>query len=114
MKRMSLFEKKVLIFRKRDRQTWEKIREILNEEGIRFSSSRYEQENIPVGGYSAMDPRNFGKGGRIDRHIYTISVKESLGSDAREAVRRAGIVSEVEDLESLTMDASQKFKNVRY
>ena len=111
---MSLFEKKVLIYRKRDRQTWEKIREILSKEGIRCSCSHFEQENIPVGGYSAMDPRNFGKGGRIDRQIYTVSVKESVKEDAQKALRAAGIVSKVEDLESLTQDAPHKRKDIRY
>ena len=111
---MGLFEKKVLIYRRRDRQTWEKIREVLSKEGIRFSTSRYEHDNIPVGGYSAMDPRNFGKGGRIDRQIYTVSVKESAAQSAREVLRGAGIVAEVEDIESLTQDASKKFKDIRY
>ncbi len=61
-----------------------------------------------------MDPRNFGKGGRIDREIYTVRVKESLESSAREALRNAGIVSVVEDIESLTQDAAQKYKDIRY
>ena len=111
---MGLFEKKVLIYRKRDRKTWEQIRDVLNKEGIRCSCSHHEQENIPVGGYSAMDPRNFGKGGRIDREIYTVRVKVSLESSAREALRNAGIVSVVEDIESLTQDAAQKYKDIRY
>ena len=111
---MGLFEKKVLIYRRRDRQTWEKIKEALSKEGVRFSASHYEHDNIPVGGYSAMDPRNFGKGGRIDRQIYTVSVKESAAQSAREVLRGAGIVAEVEDIESLTQDASKKFKDIRY
>ena len=61
-----------------------------------------------------MDPRNFGKGGRIDREIYTVRVKVSLESSAREALRNAGIVSVVEDIESLTQDAAQKYKDIRY
>ena len=112
--RMGIFEKKVLIYRKRDRQTWEKIRKVLSEEGIRFRASHYEQDNIPVGGYSAMDPRNFGKGGRIDRQIYTVSVKESAAQSAGQVLRGAGIVAQVEDIESLTQDASKKFKDIRY
>lgn len=61
-----------------------------------------------------MDPRNFGKGGRIDREIYTVRVKESLENSAREVLRNAGIVSVVEDIESLTQDAAQKYKDIRY
>lgn len=107
---MALFEKKVLIFRKRDRETWEKIKDTLKKAQIHFSSSSYEQDNIPVGGYSAMDPRDFGRGGRIDRRIYTVSVKESLRDQALAQIRRAGIMAEVEDLESLTKDASLKHR----
>lgn len=105
---MALFEKKVLVFRKRDRETWEKIKDTLKRAEIHFSSSSYEQDNIPVGGYSAMDPRDFGKGGRIDRKIYTVSVKESLKDQALSEIRRAGIKAVVEDVESLTKDASLK------
>ncbi len=61
-----------------------------------------------------MDPRNFGKGGRIDRQIYTVRVKESAATFAREALRSAGIVAEVEDVESLNRDASRKYKDIRY
>ena len=111
---MGLFEKKVLIFRKRDRETWEKIREALSKAQIRFSSTSYEQDNIPVGGYSAMDPRNYGRGGRIDRRIYTVSVKASLEQEALEAVRSAGLAAVVEDMETLMQDASKKHSGERY
>ena len=107
---MALFEKKVLVFRKRDKETWESLKRVLTEAGIKYSASHYEMENIPVGGYSAMDPRNFGKGGRIDREIYTISVKASLEGAAREAIRLSGHVAEVEDVKSLTEDPSKRVK----
>ena len=111
---MGLFEKKVPVFRKRDRETWEKIRNVLDDAGIPYRSGHYEQENIPVGGYSAMDPRNFGKGGRIDREIYFINVKESLEESARAAIRSGGLVGGVETVEELTRDAAQKIKGRRY
>ena len=111
---MSLFEKKVPVFRKRDREAQGRIKEALDAAGIWNRCSHFEQEEIPVGGYSAMDPRNFGKGGRIDRQIYIVSVKESAAQSAREVLRGAGIVAEVEDIESLTQDASKKFKDIRY
>ncbi len=107
---MSLFEKRVLLFRKRDKETWGSLKRVLNDAGISFRGSHYEMENIPVGGYSAMDPRNFGKGGRIDREIYTISVKASLEEAAREAIRKSGHVAEVEDVKSLTEDPSKRVK----
>ena len=104
----------MLIFRKRDRETWEKIREVLSKAQIRFSSTSYEQDNIPVGGYSAMDPRNYGRGGRIDRRIYAVSVKASLEKEALEAIRSAGLVAVAEDMETLMQDASKKHVNERY
>ncbi len=111
---MGLFEKKVLIYRKKDRETWTKIREVLDAARIPCSSSHYEQEEIPVGGYSAMDPRNFGKNGRIDREIYVIRVKASLEEKAKEAIRGAGLVSPVLDLKDLTREAANKIKDRKY
>ncbi len=111
---MGLFEKKIPVFRKRDKETWMKIKEALDNAGIRYSSSHYEQEDIPVGGYSAMDPRNYGKNGRIDRQVYVISVKESVLEEANHAIRSAGIVSVVMTPEELTGEAREKIRNRKY
>ncbi len=111
---MGLFEKKVPVFRKRDKATWEKIKKVLDDAGIRYSSSHYEQEEIPVGGYSAMDPRNFGKNGRIDREVYVINVKESVVGAAADAIRTAGIVSVVMTPAELTSEAKEKIRNRKY
>lgn len=111
---MGLFEKKVAVFNKRDKESWEKIKKALTDEGIKFSSGHYELENIPVGGYSAMDPRNFGKGGHVDREIYYVRVKESLERQALDAIQNAGLVTSVDDVETLTQDASIKFKDKKY
>ncbi len=111
---MSLFEKKVPVYRKRDKETWLKIREALDQAGIRYSSTHYEQEEIPVGGYSAMDPRNFGKKGRIDREVYAVSVKESVEEEARKAIRDAGLVSVVMTPKELTSEAAEKIRNRKY
>ncbi len=111
---MGLFEKKVPVYRKRDREMWTRIREALDAGGVRCSSSHYEQEEIPVGGYSAMDPRNFGKKGRIDREIYVIYVKESALEEAKRVIREAGLVSEVKTTEELTREAARKIQNRKY
>ncbi len=111
---MGLFEKKVPVFRKRDKETWMKIREALDQAGIRYSSTHYEQEDIPVGGYSAMDPRNFGKGGRIDREVYAISVKVSSEEEAKRAIRDAGLVSVVMTPQELTGEAAAKIRDRKY
>lgn len=111
---MSLFEKKVPVFRKRDKDTWLQIKQALKGAGVPFSAGHYEQDNIPVGGYSALDPRNFGKGGRIDREIYYVNVKVSQKENALEVIRLAGLVTEVQDVSELTMDASKKIKDTGY
>lgn len=110
---MGLFEKKVPVFRKRDKEVWLKIRAALDDAGIRYSSSHYEQEEIPVGGYSAMDPRNFGKNGRIDREVYAIYVKASAVDEARNVIRNAGLVSVVMTPEELTKEAADKIRGRR-
>lgn len=111
---MSLFEKKVPIFRKRDRETQARIRQVLDEAGIWNRCSHYEQEEIPVGGYSAMDPRNYGKKGRIDREIYVIHVRESELEAARRTIRSVGLVAEVETLQELKDAAADKIRNRKY
>ena len=111
---MSLFEKKVPVFRKRDRETQIKIREALDQAGIWNRCSHYEQEEIPVGGYSAMDPRNFGKNGRIDREIYVVYVKASELENAQSAIRSAGLVADVMSVQELTSEAADKIRDRKY
>ena len=111
---MSLFAKKVPVFRKRDRETQEKIREALDRAGIWNRCTHYEQEEIPVGGYSAMDPRNYGKAGRIDREIYTVYVKETDEERARSAIRNAGLTAVVKTPKELTSEAAEQIRNRRY
>ena len=55
---MSLFEKKIPVFRKRDRETCEKIKAALREAGIRCKSGHYQMENIVQAGYAGLDIRN--------------------------------------------------------
>ena len=57
---MSLFEKKIPVFRKRDRETCEKIKAALREAGIRCKSGHYQMENIVQAGYAGLDIRNLG------------------------------------------------------
>lgn len=111
---MSLFEKKVPVFRRRDRETQARIREALNAAGIWNRCSHYEQEEIPVGGYSAMDPRNYGKKGRIDREVYVVYVKAVEEEKAKEAIRGAGLVAEVKSPKELTGEAAEKIRNRKY
>ena len=111
---MSLFEKKVPVYRKRDSETQERIRKVLDAAGIWNRCAHYEQEEIPVGGYSAMDPRNFGKKGWIDRKVYVIFVKASEQEQALGAIREAGLVTEVKTVKELTSEAADKIRNRKY
>lgn len=111
---MGLFEKKVSVYRKRDREAQSKIKEVLDQAGIWNRCSHYEQEEIPVGGYSAMDPRNFGKKGRIDREVYVIWVKSSEEERALRAIRDAGLVTEVKTAKELTAEAGDKIRDRKY
>ena len=111
---MGLFEKKVPVFRKRDKAAQEKIREALDAAGIWNRCSHYEQEEIPVGGYSAMDPRNYGKKGRIDREVYVVNVKAADQERALDAIRSAGLVTEVKTPKELTSEAADKIRNRKY
>ena len=93
-----MFEKRVYIFQKRDKKTWQKIKDALKEENFPgFKAGHYLQETVMGGGCGAkLDPRNFGPKGTIDREIYWVKVIEGDEEKAREVLRRKGLVAEVE------------------
>ncbi len=93
-----MFEKRVEIFKKRDRETWQQIRDALREAGLPgVKAGHYLQETVMGGGCGAkLDPRDFGGHGRIDRDIYWVEVKADDEEKAREILRRSGIVPVVE------------------
>ena len=101
-----LFEKRVYIFQKRDRETWEQIRDALKEAGLAsMRSGHYLQETVMGGGCGAkLDPRDFGGRGKIDRDIYYVKVIAADEEKARDILRRAGIVPVVE--EDVLLDAA--------
>ncbi len=105
-----MFEKRVEIFKKRDRETWLQIRAALKDAGLRgVRSGHYLQETVMGGGCGAkLDPRDFGGHGRIDREIYWVSVPAKREEEAREILRRSGIVPEVE--ENVLLDAALRKK----
>ena len=72
----NLFRKRVPIFKKRDRETWKQIRAALKEEGLKGARyGHYLQETVMGGGCGAkLDPRDFGRKGKIDREIYFVEV----------------------------------------
>lgn len=95
---MSFFEKKILIYQKKDKETWNKIKEVLKKENVKHvRSGHYFNESVGIDGISGMiDPRDFGVGHRIDRNIYYIEVKEKDFEKANEAILKHGIVAIVE------------------
>ena len=106
----NLFVKRVMIFKKRDRETWKQIRSALREEGVKgMRSGHFFQETVTGGGCGAkLDPRDFGGKGKIDRDIYWVSVLPAEEETAREALRRRGIVPVVE--ENVLQDAALRKK----
>ena len=101
-----MFEKRVEIFKKRDRETWQQIRNALKEAGLPgVKAGHYLQETVMGGGCGAkLDPRDFGGRGRIDRDIYWVKVLAGDEDRAREILRRSGIVPVVE--EDVLLDAA--------
>lgn len=101
-----MFEKRVYIFKKRDRETWEQIKEALKEAGLPgVKSGHYLQETVMGGGCGAkLDPRDFGGHGKIDRDIYWVKVIEGDEEKAKEILKHSGIIAEVE--EDVLLDAA--------
>ncbi|MBE6909639.1 MAG: hypothetical protein E7474_08755 [Ruminococcaceae bacterium] len=94
-----MFEKHIDIFKKRDRETWLRIKSALKEAGLRgVRSGHYLQDVVLAGGCGAkLDPRDFGAKGKIDREIYWVSVIAADEERARDILRKNGIVAEIAD-----------------
>lgn len=101
-----MFEKRVTIYKKRDRATWEEIKRSLKAAGLKgFKAGHYFQETVTGGGCGAkLDPRDFGPGGRIDRDIYWVKVIEGDEERASDILKKDGIIAEIE--ENVLMDAA--------
>ena len=87
------FAKKVTVFKKKDRDTWQKIRDLLKSEGFKgVRASHYSAESLCACGCgSKLDPRNFGAGGYIDRDIYFVDVREDDLPCAKSVLASHGI-----------------------
>jgi hypothetical protein len=95
----SLFEKKVAVYKKRDRETWEQVRQALKDEGIRHvSAGHYFNDPVSPNGIGGMlDPRDFGSKGKVDRDVYYVRVRERDREAALAAMRRHGLTSVIEE-----------------
>jgi hypothetical protein len=94
-----MFEKRVTIFKKRDRASWQKIKDALKQSGLQgVKAGHYLQETVMAGGCGAkLDPRDFGGHGKIDRDIYWVKVKAADEQKARDILRQNGLVPVIED-----------------
>lgn len=103
-----MFEKRVDIFKKRDRETWLQIKRALKDAGLRgVRSGHYLQDVVMAGGCGAkLDPRDFGGKGKIDRDIYWVKVIAGDEEKAKEILRQNGIVAGLEDEYDLMTDAA--------
>ena len=58
---MGLFSKKITLFKKKDRETWQMIKSLLKDAGLKGTKARhYPIDSLSACGYgSKLDPRNF-------------------------------------------------------
>ncbi len=105
-----MFDKRVDLFKKRDKETWLQIKKAYKEAGFKaYRAGHYLQETVMGGGCGAkLDPRDFGGHGRIDREIYWVDVKVKDEEQARAILRENGIVPVVE--ENVLLDAALRKK----
>ena len=94
-----LFEKKVTIFKKKDRAAWQRIKDALKEAGVNgVRAGHYPVESLySCGCGSQLDPRNFGAKGRIDRDVYFIDVKKDDVSKAQAIIEEHGLQAVVDE-----------------
>lgn len=72
---MALFEKREVVFRRKDKEGWERAKRILKEAGVEgVRAGAYEAEAPVCGCGSKLDPRDFGPKGKIDRRTFDIRV----------------------------------------
>ena len=105
-----MFDKRVDLFKKRDKETWLQIRKTFKDAGFKaFRSGHYLQETVMGGGCGAkLDPRDFGAKGKADHDVYCIKVREKDVQRAKELILQSGLVAEVKTTEELMQDASAR------
>lgn len=92
------FSKKVTIFQKKDKETWQKIKTVLKDSGFKGVRAGYYNADTlrPCGCGPKLDPRNFGAKGYIDRDIYFIDVKAEDTERAKNIIAENGLELVVE------------------
>ncbi len=110
-----MFEKKETIYKKKDRETWQSIRKVLKEGGLRgVSAGHYAQDAVMACGCGAkLDPRDFGAKGKADHDVYFIRVRQKDVASARSLILENGLVAEVKSSEELMQDAADRARQLR-
>ncbi len=93
------FAKKVTVFQKKDRDTWQKVRDALKGAGLEgVKAGHYEAESLRACGCgSKLDPRNFGAGGKIDREVYFVDVRQEDEELAKSILVSCGIEAVIDE-----------------
>ena len=92
---MLWFSRKITIFKKKDRETWQKIKDALKESGLKIRASSYSVDSLCACGCgSKLDPRNFGANGKIDRDVYFVDVKADDVERAKNILSERGFETE--------------------
>ncbi|MBR0150453.1 MAG: hypothetical protein IJP89_03725 [Synergistaceae bacterium] len=93
------FAKRATIFKRKDKITWTKIKDVLQSEGFKnVKAGHYSADSLfACGCGSKLDPRNFGANGKIDRDIYFVDVLSEDSERAKSILASHGIESAVDD-----------------
>ena len=87
------FSKKVTVFKRKDKDSWLKIKDVLKSAGLKgVRAGHYDADSLrPCGCGPKLDPRNFGAGGWIDRDIYFVDVRQEDEERAKNILAENGI-----------------------
>ena len=93
------FTKRITVFQKKDRDTWQKVKDVLKSAGLDgVKAGHYEAESLRACGCgSKLDPRNFGAGGKIDRDIYYVDVRQEDEQRAKSILAENGIAAVIDE-----------------
>ncbi len=83
------FTRRKTVFDERNKELWEKTKQVLEQAGIPdMKVGAYEKE-LPVCGCGAkLDARDFGRNGKIDRNYYYIMVPEAAYEQAKAVIEQ--------------------------
>lgn len=93
------FAKRVTIFKRKDKTSWQKIKDVLKSEGFKnVKAGHYSADSLcSCGCGSKLDPRNFGAGGFIDRDVYFVDVRQEDSERAKSILASHGIEAVIDD-----------------